>query len=154
MSRRWKGEVIKVTNPRFIEGSPEHEEYKIRQKYYYQENVDKQRQAARDRMKVRRERNQQYLINQLFGKKCEECGIDDIRVLAYDHLLQYQKFANIADLVSRGAQIQKIEEEIKKCRILCHNCHMIHTISVHATGWYKDKLSPISEEEFNLRYGI
>ena len=152
MARRWKGEVIKVTNPRFIEGSPEHEQYKLRQKYYYWTTGDIQREKARERMQRKRERNQQYIVNKLAGKYCEHCGIEDIRVLAFDHLPGLEKHANVADLVSRGATIEKIQDEIDKCRVLCHNCHMIHTVSAHEKGWYKDNLKPMSDEEFKLKF--
>lgn len=150
--RRWHGEVIKVVNPRFTPGSPEHDEYKNRQKKYYYDTAEIQRQKARDRVQRKRERNQQFLVNQINGKSCECCGIDDIRVLTYDHLDEYDKFANIADLVSRGSPIEKLQREIEKCRILCHNCHMIHTMSNHQSGWYKDKLKPITNEEFFEKY--
>jgi len=151
MTRRWKGDVIKVSNPRFEEGSPEHTLYKERQKQYYQNTADIQRSRARERVARKRERNQQWVVNFLHGKVCECCGISDTRVLAFDHLEREDKFSNIADLVSRGLALQKLIDEVAKCRILCHNCHMLHTFS-QIGGTYHSKLKPCSEDEFNERY--
>lgn len=151
MSRRWKGEVVKVSNPRFEPGSPEHELYKAQQKRYYTNTADEQRARARARVARKRERNQQWVVNYLHGKSCESCGVTDTRVLAFDHLNGVNKFANIADLVSRGLALQKLKDEVAKCRILCHNCHMLHTFE-QMGGTYHTKLQPCSEEEFNERY--
>jgi len=151
MGRRWKGPVIKVTNPRFEPGSPEHELYKERQRNYYYGSVDVQRSRARDRMRRKRERNQQWLVNKMVGAKCQDCGFDDTRVLAFDHLDDFEKHANIADMVSRGVSLDKLIEEVKKCRILCHNCHMLRTFA-RMGGTYHNKISPCSDEEFLERY--
>lgn len=150
-SRRWKGLVIEVTNPRFEPGSPEHELYKEKQRKYYYDNIDEHRSKARDRMRRRRERNQQWVVNRMVGEKCLDCSEEDTRVLAFDHLDDTEKHANIADMVSRGAPLDKLIEEVKKCRILCHNCHMLRTFS-QMGGTYHNKISPCSDEEFQQRY--
>lgn len=151
MSRRWKGEVTLVANPRFVEGSPEHEKYKEKQKKYYRDTIDVQRERAKNRIALKRERNQQWMVNFLQGKSCSECGEDNPRVLAFDHLDKYNKYANVSDLVCGGAKLNKIVTEVMKCRILCHNCHMLNTFK-QTRGTYHDKLSPCSEEEFNNKY--
>lgn len=148
--RRWYGEVIKVTNSRFEQGSPEHELYKQKQKNYYYASVNKQREAARARVARKRERNQQYIVNYLVDRKCE-CGVANPRLLAFDHRNGSHKFANIADLVSRGAALQKLIDEIPKCDIRCHNCHMLLTIQ-RLGGSYHDKLVPITDKEFEDKY--
>lgn len=148
--RRWKGEVTMVTNSRLIPGSPKHEEYKRRQKDYYYSSVESQRKSARLRMARKRQRNQQYVVNYLEGKSCE-CGVSNPRHLAFDHREGEDKFANIADLVSRGAALQKLMDEIPKCDVRCHNCHMDLTIK-RMGGSYHDKLKPIPWEEFCEKY--
>ncbi len=152
MSRRWKGEVIKVSNPRFEHGSAEHELYKEQQKRYYADTADEQRARARNRVARKRERNQQWVVNFLHGKVCEHCGLSDTRVLAFDHLDGFEKFANIADLVSRGLALQKLKDEVTKCRVLCHNCHMLHTFE-QMGGTYHTKIKPCTDAEFEEKYG-
>lgn len=151
MSRRWKGPVLLVTNPRFEPGSPEHEQYKEKQRKYYYDTADEQRSRARKRVQRKRERNQQWIINRIAGESCSDCGQSDTRVLAFDHVGEELKFANISDLVSRGAPLQKLIEEVKKCRLLCHNCHMLKTFE-HMGGTYHSKLRPCSEQEFLDRF--
>jgi len=143
--------VVKVTNAKFVPGSPEHEEYKEKQLKYYYDTVDIQRSRARERMRLKRQRNQQWMVNMMVDKSCESCGTKDTRVLACDHIDGHQKHANIADLVSRGASLDKLIEEVKKCRILCHNCHMLRTFE-GVGGTYHSRMRPCTEEEFMERY--
>lgn len=151
MSRRWKGPVTVVTNPRFEQGSPEHEEYKEKQRKYYYDTVDVQRSRAKERMRRKRERNQQWVVNQVAGKACECCGTSDTRVLAFDHIDGSEKHGNIADMVSRGAPLNKLIEETMKCRLLCHNCHMLRTFE-HMGGTYHSRVHPCTAEEFVTRF--
>lgn len=154
MNKRWKGDV-KTREPRYVVGSPQHTKYELQKKKArdkYQENGDALRAAARARVNRKRERNQQWMVNYLQGKACNDCGISDPKVLAFDHLEGHDKFANIADLVSRGYALHRLVAEVKKCRVLCHNCHMLHTIK-QVGGSYHTKLKPCTEDEFNMKYG-
>jgi len=69
---------------------------------------------------------------------CQLCGWYDetlLEALHFDHLDQSTKLANISDLANDnpgGLSIQynlklKINTEISKCRLLCANCHCLHT---------------------------
>lgn len=62
-------------------------------------------------------------VKVLFG--CKDCGIKDWRVLDFDHL-NNKKF-NISQAVSRGMSIKTLRQEIKKCEVVCANCHRIRT---------------------------
>jgi hypothetical protein len=57
--------------------------------------------------------------------KCVDCGIEDWRVLQFDH--QSNKKHNISDLSGSGGGLKVIKDEIKKCKIRCANCHQIKT---------------------------
>lgn len=50
----------------------------------------------------------------------------------FDHLDRKQKMANVAYLVKHGCSA-KLLEEIKKCDVICANCHRIRT---HERGHY------------------
>lgn len=76
----------------------------------------------------RRERNRRFLGDYIRGKHCEDCGYDDWRILEFDHLPQYEKYKEINVLVSGGYSIDTIKEEIKKCAIVCPNCHRHRTL--------------------------
>jgi len=135
---RWKGPVPKRTNKSFESGSPKHEEYKAKQREYYRKTRELQRGQANRRISAKRLRNQKWMVEYMKGKSCP-CGVDDPRVLTFNHLEPENKFANIADLVSRGAKLEHIIAEVEKCEIVCHNCHMLITLEALG-GSYHDKL--------------
>lgn len=57
---------------------------------------------------------------------CSRCGFSDYRALQFHHLDKNNKKFNVSDAVSNGGcSWNVIFEEIKKCDILCANCHLI-----------------------------
>lgn len=61
------------------------------------------------------------------SSRCEECGNDDFRVLDFDHIDRETKSFNVGDGMRRGYSLDKIKNEMAKCRVLCANCHRIKT---------------------------
>jgi len=57
--------------------------------------------------------------------KCTKCGFSHIAALDFHHEDPSKKEGNIHRFVSNG-QFKKVYEEIKKCIVLCANCHRIH----------------------------
>ena len=57
--------------------------------------------------------------------KCAHCGFFHIAALDFHHEDPVTKEGNIHDFISNG-QFAKAYEEIKKCIVLCANCHRIH----------------------------
>lgn len=51
---------------------------------------------------------------------CEICGENDPRCLDFHHLNNKER--NLADIV-RSWSWEKIMKEVKKCKVLCANCH-------------------------------
>lgn len=58
-------------------------------------------------------------------------GESDPIVLEFDHLRD--KSCNVSRMTN--ANIEKIKEEVAKCRVLCSNCHARETAKKQ--GWYK-----------------
>ena len=77
-----------------------------------------------------REHNREWLNSIKSQLKCSICGEDRIWCLDFHHTNPSEKEYNISSLVRDGSR-QKIEEELKKCIVLCANCHR----DIH----YKDK---------------
>lgn len=48
-------------------------------------------------------------------------------VMDFDHLDGHKKVANIAVLVYRHQSLRMVMEEIKKCEVVCSNCHRVRT---------------------------
>jgi len=57
--------------------------------------------------------------------KCAHCGFFHIAALDFHHEDPKTKLGNVHNFVSNG-QFAKAYEEIKKCIVLCANCHRIH----------------------------
>ena len=67
------------------------------------------------------------MVNNIKLKKgCELCGYNKhAAALHFDHLDTTTKSFNISQDVKK--KWTDIEEEISKCRVLCANCHSVHT---------------------------
>ena len=59
------------------------------------------------------------------AKPCCDCGISyPYYVMDYDHV-RGKKVNNVSHLISRG--MKAVKDEIKKCELVCSNCHRIRT---------------------------
>ncbi len=81
----------------------------------------------------RKQANVLKLVAYLKEHPCVDCGEDDIIVLEFDHLPEFEKKANISRLMDYSWEI--IAEEIAKCEVRCANCHRRKT--AQRAGWSK-----------------
>lgn len=102
---------------------------------HYKKYGDEYRERARTRMRAIKRLRQEQLVEYLKDKKCEHCGFSDIRTLDFDHIDPATKKFNIARGIGGRYSWDEILKEIKKCRILCANCHRIRT--AEQFGWRK-----------------
>jgi hypothetical protein len=72
----------------------------------------------------------------LQDKSCSRCGINDIRVLEFDHVDPSTKSFSIARAMHDIVSWDKLIAEIQKCQILCANCHKIKT--AEEQSWFKN----------------
>ena len=72
------------------------------------------------------QRNQQFILRYLSWMCCKDCQTTDIRVLEFDHI-RGQKKRNVSNLISQGWSLSSIKQEIRKCDVVCANCHRIRT---------------------------
>lgn len=102
-------------------------------------NPDKHKEKQNNIVKYNnqlKQRNFAFVFRYLkiFGK-CVDCGINDNRVLEFDHI-KGNKVEGIIKLADKLASISRIKEEIRKCEIRCCNCHRIKT--QQQLKWRKD----------------
>ena len=65
-------------------------------------------------------------INSLKDKKCADCRIKyPFYVMQFDHI--FDKEFTISKARRMGLSINKIIEEVKKCEVVCANCHAART---------------------------
>lgn len=92
---------------------------KVRQ--YKHKYKDKQKRLAREHIKTIKEQS-----------GCKICGNKNIHCLDFHHRPRTKKKNTICNLVRHGYSLAVIKKEIKKCDIICSNCHRTH----HYTGKY------------------
>lgn len=84
----------------------------------------------------RRSDNRRKLFEFLMENPCRRCGESDPVVLEFDHIKPKQnRQKSISLLAGSNTSWKKVLEEIKKCQVLCANCHRRKT--ARQLGWYK-----------------
>ena len=69
-------------------------------------------------------RNRKNKIRESMGGACVVCGYDRCYdALAFHHLNPEEKEKSISYMLSSPASWQKTVEEIRKCVLICNNCH-------------------------------
>lgn len=105
---------------------------------HYKKYGDKYRMRAIKRNKILRENLRRKMLAYLKNKSCVKCGIDDIRVLEFDHIYPETKTLDIARAITNTVKWEAILKEIHKCQILCANCHKIKTAKQN--NWYRNTI--------------
>lgn len=77
------------------------------------------------------EKNQEFILQFLLGQQCVDCGYDNFIALEFDHRDPAEKSFTISRFLSRSSCSEeahsRLREEIKKCDVVCSNCHTIRT---------------------------
>tara|TARA_R110001592_G_scaffold125056_1_gene334288 strand:+ start:47 stop:490 length:444 start_codon:yes stop_codon:yes gene_type:complete len=70
-----------------------------------------------------------YLNNYKLSKGCQKCGYNESPyALEFHHRDRHNKSNNVSNIrKSSWTQLDNIVKEVKKCDILCSNCHKILT---------------------------
>jgi len=93
-------------------------------------------QRHRERILERRKKRHQEIIEWFRRYKstlsCIDCGENHPACLHFHHRKDEDKKFTIASVVSRANSLRQIINEIKKCDVLCANCHAIrHWREIH-----------------------
>lgn len=76
-------------------------------------------------IKLNEKRRQKELLNYLkqnFGNKCLICGFNKYQSSLDFHHINGDKFDNISSMIGKASK-QKIFDEVRKCILICSNCH-------------------------------
>ncbi len=100
---------------------------KARGRNYYHLNRERQLKLALTRRHKYREDCKEFL-RKLKNRPCQDCGKRyPTCVMDFDHRAGEIKLREVATMVARGWSLKKIIKEIKKCDIVCANCHRLRT---------------------------
>lgn len=86
-----------------------------------------------------RERHKRYrklMVEYLQKHPCENCGESNPIVLEFAHKDRTTKIDAVSMMINTYSW-ENILKEIKKCKVLCANCHRIETAKEFK--WYEDK---------------
>ena len=82
-------------------------------------------EAARKR--EARDRNKEYVRSVKEKHSCADCGIKyHYSQMDFDHI-DGKKKHNLARYANSAVSLKTIKEEIKKCEVVCANCHRYRT---------------------------
>lgn len=95
-----------------------HKEYSQR---YYEKNKEQTKKNVRA-IKLR-EKTKWYSFKATL--KCTNCGFSHKAAMDFHHEDPSTKIDSVHRLINNG-QYKKAYEEMKKCIVLCSNCHRIH----------------------------
>lgn len=94
---------------------------------WYLRNKEITVERARASTKRNRKRNLEYVNAIKVRLGCTDCGYNKNPVaLDFDHV-GTDKMMNICKLAAMAYSIEMIDKEIKKCEVVCANCHRIRT---------------------------
>jgi hypothetical protein len=99
------------------------EEIRAYNRGYYQRNRERliQQQAKKNRRFA--EARRRWLTEYKKQLKCIRCGKSHPATLTFHHKKRARKNFNIGDALSVKAGLKRLLSEIRKCEVLCANCH-------------------------------
>ena len=132
--RELNPEKVKESQKKYRETNPE--KVKERRKNWAMANKELVNHYSKNHRDTRRE----FLDIIKLEEGCQTCGYNEHpRALQFDHINPAEKLFNIAHLLT--CSMDKLLTELEKCRVLCANCHSIH--SWQEQHWKsKDKENP------------
>lgn len=93
--------------------------HRLTRAIYYLNNKDKEKIQA----KASKGKHKNWYKNIKKGLCCILCGESHPATLSFHHLDPTKKEFAVSQAIARGIGKERILKEIKKCSVLCENCH-------------------------------
>lgn len=108
-------------------------EWRLPNAFKSHENKRKMRNAQKNKQRKR------WINKYKQHHGCSVCGVKDVnpRQLHFDHIDPLTKHDNVSNMVT--GNLKKLIREIRKCRVICFECHVDHTAEQNRTGTYNAK---------------
>ena len=91
---------------------------------WYERNKKNEVAKAKERQEVRRKELANWWHDYKSQLSCKICGFSHPAAIDFHHRDPNEKEDNLSTMVKSKSR-EKVIEEIKKCRVLCSNCHRI-----------------------------
>jgi hypothetical protein len=102
--------------------------------------------------KEKKRRCEERILSYKYLHPCKDCGITNPVVLEFDHI-RGKKVDNISDMPGKYPWLDIIRE-IKKCDVVCANCHRLRTAK-KADTFHKYRMkykTNSSELKFQIKF--
>jgi hypothetical protein len=100
---------------------------KLCRKAYDAARFQEKRELRESQIKAQQQRVKEWMDDIKSKTPCADCKLKwPPYVMQWDHLPGSVKVANVSDLARRGAKTAAMTE-MKKCELVCGNCHAIRT---------------------------
>ena len=106
------------------------------------EDYKNNKNGIKTRKELRRKENRLFYFKEKLKLKCSKCGENHIACLEFHHLDPSKKESNISSLIKFS--YQRIQKEMKKCIVLCSNCH-------RKEHWDDNKIEKIKNDIIKLK---
>lgn len=107
-------------------------------KKYSKGNTDREISYYADRG-----RKKKFILLEELGCKCEVCGYNkNLAALCFHHRDEHTKSYGLDARMFASHSMESLREEISKCQILCHNCHM----ELHHPDWDRVRMEEIYKD--------
>lgn len=94
---------------------------KYMREVWYPKNKKKHQQYVKEQ----KEKLEAWLEEYKSSLSCEECGESHIATLDFHHIDPTEKESGVTASIRRWGNKERTIKEIKKCTVLCSNCHRI-----------------------------
>ena len=92
---------------------------------HYEKNKEKMKARAVAKNKAQSEVLTEY-VHKVKDAPCTDCGVKyPPHVMDFDHISD--KTANVSVMIRSAYSLQRLQEEIDKCELVCSNCHRQRT---------------------------
>jgi len=89
----------------------------------YKSNHTGRKNKVSENKKERIEKNRKLVNEVKLNGKCYLCGDGRHYVLDFHHIISEEKDGEISNLIVKAYSEKRIVNEMKKCVLLCSNCH-------------------------------
>ncbi len=114
------------------------------QKEYGRSWYERHKDQVIERKKQRQQEIWNWFRRYKSTLRCMDCGISHPAVLQFHHRDRAEKSFTISSVVSRATSVKQITREIKKCDVVCVNCHAKrHWRETHQTDSWEEVLPPV-----------
>lgn len=112
-------------------------------KGWYQRHKDKILEGRLEKRKKRELNIRDWFRTYKSELYCMECGENHPACLQFHHRDKEEKSFTISNAVLRGTSIKTLIKEIKKCDVLCVNCHAkLHWRETHEADDWEEIVPP------------